>query len=196
MVEVAVLVASQLATSGSSGCIGRLGAAVGTREKRPITSDPTERPCLWSQARANLTNFAASDHADHAGPAWLEVSATRWARQREEPYALPEPGATWDEAGAAAAAAAAAPEAAMARALDCIALIPTSLDVTERLKAAIKFVVPAQRRARALELLAKIDAVLAEQGSPTRVFDEITELVGKEELRRVMAALGLDRGDA
>ena len=145
--------------------------------------------------RAKLTYFAASDHADHAGPAWLEVSATRWARQREEPYTLPVPGATWDEAGAAAAAAA-APEAAMARALDCIALIPTSLDVTERLKAAIKFVVPAQRRARALELLAKIDAVLAEQGSPTRVFDEITELVGKEELRRVMAALGLDRGDA
>ena len=82
----------------------------------------------------------------------------------------------------------------MAHALEVISRIPTSLDVTARLKAAIKFVVPAPRRGRALELLAKIDAILAEQGSPTQVFDEITELVGKEELQRVMSALGLDRG--
>ena len=65
--------------------------------------------------------------------------------------------------------------------------------MTERLKAAIKFAVPAPRRARALALFARFDAVLAEQGSPTKVFDEITELVGKEELRRIMSALGLDR---
>ena len=33
-----------LATTGSCGCIGRLEAALRTRERRPSVSDPTERP--------------------------------------------------------------------------------------------------------------------------------------------------------
>ena len=49
MVKVAVLVRQYLATTGSSGCSRRLGAALRTRQKRPITSDRTERPWLRSQ---------------------------------------------------------------------------------------------------------------------------------------------------
>ena len=39
-VEAAALVGPWLATAGSSGCIGRPGAVLGTREERPIVSDP------------------------------------------------------------------------------------------------------------------------------------------------------------
>ena len=44
MVKVAVLVTPYLATTGASGCIRRRGAALGTREERPSTSDLFERP--------------------------------------------------------------------------------------------------------------------------------------------------------
>ena len=36
-----------------TGCIGRLEAALSTREKRPSVSDPIERPCPWSHAAPN-----------------------------------------------------------------------------------------------------------------------------------------------
>ena len=49
-VRVAVLVAPHPATTRSSGRIRRLRAALRTREERPITPGPTERPCPWSQA--------------------------------------------------------------------------------------------------------------------------------------------------
>ena len=49
LVKVAVLAGAILATRGSSGCIRRLGAALRTREKRPIASDPNKRPWPWSQ---------------------------------------------------------------------------------------------------------------------------------------------------
>ena len=44
MVKVAILARPQLATTGSSDCIRRLGAAFRTREERPSVSDPSERP--------------------------------------------------------------------------------------------------------------------------------------------------------
>ena len=43
-----VLAGPWLASTGSSGCISRLGAALRTREERPSTSDPSGRPCLSS----------------------------------------------------------------------------------------------------------------------------------------------------
>ena len=43
-----VLAGPWLASTGSSDCISRRGAALRTREKRPITSDPSGRPCLSS----------------------------------------------------------------------------------------------------------------------------------------------------
>ena len=39
-----VLAGPWLASTGSSDCISRLGAALRTREKRPSTSDPSGRP--------------------------------------------------------------------------------------------------------------------------------------------------------
>ena len=49
-VKVADLVGPQLATTGSSDCIGGLEAAPRTQEERPIFSDPTGRPRSWSHA--------------------------------------------------------------------------------------------------------------------------------------------------
>ena len=46
MVKVAVLVRQWLATTSSSVCVGRLGAALRTREKGSNVSDATERPWL------------------------------------------------------------------------------------------------------------------------------------------------------
>ena len=43
-----VLAGPWLASTGSSDCIARPGAALRTREKRPSTSDPSGRPCLSS----------------------------------------------------------------------------------------------------------------------------------------------------
>ena len=43
MVKVAVLARPYLATTGSTGCSRRLGAARPTREERPSTSDPSGR---------------------------------------------------------------------------------------------------------------------------------------------------------
>ena len=43
-----VLAGPWLASTGSSDCISRLGAALRTRGKRPSTSDPSGRPCLSS----------------------------------------------------------------------------------------------------------------------------------------------------
>jgi len=42
-----------VATTGSSGCVRRRGAALRTREERLGTSDPTERPRPWSHAPSN-----------------------------------------------------------------------------------------------------------------------------------------------
>ena len=53
MVKVAVLAGPWLTTTGSSDCMWRLGASLLTREKRPSTPDPTERPWPWSQAVTN-----------------------------------------------------------------------------------------------------------------------------------------------
>jgi len=50
-VKTALLAAPWLATTGSPGCIRRFEAALRTREKRVVTSDPTERPCFWSSSR-------------------------------------------------------------------------------------------------------------------------------------------------
>ena len=44
LLKVAVFVGPQLATTGSFDRIGRREAALRTQEKRPDTSDPTERP--------------------------------------------------------------------------------------------------------------------------------------------------------
>ena len=52
-VKVAVLTRPYRTTKGSSGGIRRLQAALRTREERPFTSDPTERPCPWSHAPPN-----------------------------------------------------------------------------------------------------------------------------------------------
>ena len=48
MVKVAVSAAPQLVTGSLSGCIRRRGAALSTREERPVTADPTKegRPPL------------------------------------------------------------------------------------------------------------------------------------------------------
>ena len=48
MVKVAVLARPQLATSSSSGCISRFGAALGTQKNHTITSDPTKKPWPFS----------------------------------------------------------------------------------------------------------------------------------------------------
>ena len=50
MVRVAVLVGPRLATTGSSGFIGRLEATLGTREKRHGASDPSDDLWPWRQA--------------------------------------------------------------------------------------------------------------------------------------------------
>ena len=55
MVKVAVLVGPWLASTGSSVCIPRLGAALRTRAERFGTSDPTERPWPFSQRPPKLT---------------------------------------------------------------------------------------------------------------------------------------------
>ena len=46
---MAVFARPELASTGSSVCIRRLEAALHTREESLITSDPTERPWLFSQ---------------------------------------------------------------------------------------------------------------------------------------------------
>ena len=55
MVKVAVLVRAYQATTGSSDCVRRLGAALRTRAERPIVSDPTDRPWPSSQRPPTLT---------------------------------------------------------------------------------------------------------------------------------------------
>jgi len=44
VVKVAVSVGPKLASTGSTACVSRLGAALGTREERSSTSDPSGRP--------------------------------------------------------------------------------------------------------------------------------------------------------
>ena len=65
-----------------------------------------------------------------------------------------------------------------------------SLNHTQRLKAAIKYIVPAQRRPRVLELFRRFDTLQHSEREMTELMQEITELVGQQELKSVMIALG------
>ena len=51
--KMAVTAAPQLAATGSTGCMVRLGAALRTLWKRSISADPTVRPWPWSHAGPN-----------------------------------------------------------------------------------------------------------------------------------------------
>jgi len=98
MVKVAVLVRPQLASTGSSGCIWRLGVALRTREDAPSVSDPSERPCLSSQRppKSPLSlRLAIQVHRSRAYLASPSLAATlnllllRWlARDYEAAFAL------------------------------------------------------------------------------------------------------------
>ena len=95
---MAVLVRPQLASTGSSGCIWRLGVALRTREDAPSVSDPSERPCLSSQRppKSPLSlRLAIQVHRSRAYLASPSLAATlnllllRWlARDYEAAFAL------------------------------------------------------------------------------------------------------------
>ena len=87
-VRIAVLAAPRLATSSSPGCIGRLGVALRTRERRLIAQDPTERPWRWRQAERKNTDFAAFGHTLQVDVMWLR----HVMRPEDAPAPRPEEG--------------------------------------------------------------------------------------------------------
>ena len=85
------------------------------------------------------------------------------------------------------------PHAAPKPSPGAISAIPASLSPTERLKAAIRFIVPVRSRPRVDALFGTFESSAAggHGAALNAVMSEITELVGEEILKRVMQALGL-----
>ena len=124
---------------------------------------------------------------------WLQESEQRWARQQEDLYSYGGGGTAEWARGAAAAEAAAQPDEVMRRALAAVASIPASLSREGRLKAALKFVVPAPQRPQILQLFSHFDAATEEGNAAGRdaLMKGVVELVGYDFLQRLFVALGM-----
>lgn len=198
-----VLEGTELVFSGGlvSGQIERhhlwqMGEGYGARCERHFTEGVTH--VVSGHPNSNTVRRARAEGKHAVSVDWLEECSHRWVRQKEDLYVLHEPQQHVPpedclRRAAEEASRASHPEEVMRRALDAIALIPASLPHSDRLKAAIRFIVPTHKRPRVEELFDSFESNVAggHGASLNEVMSEITQLVGETFLKQVMQELGL-----
>mmetsp|Transcript_23200 Transcript_23200/g.68162 ORF Transcript_23200/g.68162 Transcript_23200/m.68162 type:complete len:344 (-) Transcript_23200:293-1324(-) len=179
----------------------RLAEAFGARchlywnDSVPVTHVVSPKPSTKTVERAVA---AEGVHAVHVG--WLTDSCARWLKQLETPYLL-RPKSPFAPGTSVPASGNGLPPLAedgfpggLERTVDrALELVP-ALDVTLRLKALIKYLVPWRDKEKANELFGWFDAALADnnQAAKDEALCEITSLVGQQTLVLVLSKLGVN----